>query len=170
MDTERLNQTDAELGDGGKAGYRHRQHTLKTSVVPGAIFAFIALIAALIDPWAAISPLALGVVLFVRGALWSRMRTEVTRTHVHATFSPVGPSRTIDRSRIISAERARNPWWSSLGGPVLIRSKAAGLRGWGYEVWGLDAVEVVYTDDGGAKKMIRIGTDDAAGFEAAINA
>ena len=53
---------------------------------------------------------------------------------------------------------------------MLIRSKAAGLRGWGYEVWGLDAVEVVYTDDGGAKKMIRIGTDDAAGFEAAINA
>ena len=40
----------------------------------------------------------------------------------------------------------------------------------GYEVWGVDAVEVVYTDDGGAKKMIRIGTDDAAGFEAAINA
>lgn len=39
-----------------------------------------------------------------------------------------------------------------------------------YEVWGLEAIGVRYVDDPGTERMIRIGTDDADGLDAALKA
>ena len=152
------------------ARYRHRQRTIKTILIPIAFFGVIALLVlALWGPGAA-TPVALGALIAVRDSLWATMDTEVTDRHLRAAFRPLGPARTIPLDGIISHQRARNLWWYGLGGPGLIYGLFSDRGGWCYEVWGLDAVEVRYRNDRGRERMIRIGTDDADGLDAAIAA
>ena len=69
------------------------------------------------------------------------------------------PERRIDLAGVVAARTMRNRWWYGLG----IRKIP---RGWMYNVWGLDAVELEL--DSGS--VFRIGTVDAARLLAAIEA
>ena len=50
----------------------------------------------------------------------------------------------------------------------LIYGLLSDQRGWCYEVWALDAIEVHYRNDRGREQMIRIGTNDADGLDDAL--
>lgn len=105
--------------------------------------------------WAAVAAfvLALGALL-----VWfSRLEVTVDASHVQATFGLGKPSRTIPLVEIVGAERVRNRWWYGFG----VRR---GPHGWMYNVWGLDAVEVIRVDG----TRFRIGTDDPDALAAAI--
>lgn len=67
--------------------------------------------------------------------------------------------RTIPLGRIQTAARVRNRWWYGWG----IRLTP---HGWLWNVAGLDAVELRFTEGG----VFRIGTDDPEGLEAALEA
>ncbi len=149
--------------------YRHRQRSTRKILVPLGFFWVIALLVLVpADPRIAAAPFALGAVVAVRAAVWCTMDTEITGRHLRAAFRPFGPARTIPLEGIISFTRARNPWYYGLGGPGAIYGLLSDRRGWCYEVWGLDAIEVHYRDDLGREQIIRIGTDDADGLDAAL--
>ena len=78
---------------------------------------------------------------------------------VAARFRFGWPERRIDLDRVVAVCIVRNRWWYGLG----IRKIP---RGWMYNVWGLDAVELEL--DSGS--VFRIGTVDAARLLAAIEA
>lgn len=99
--------------------------------------------------------LVLGLVLTV---IFRRLSVKVDDTRVEAAFGNGWPKKIIDRSTVTAVKPVRNKWWYGLG----IRKVP---RGWMYNVWGLDAVELEL-DSG---KVFRIGTDDPEGLAAALS-
>ena len=110
-----------------------------------------------LDAWAWVAVagfvLALGVLL-----VWfSRLEVTVDDSRVQAAFGLGRPSRTIPLTEVVGAERVRNRWWYGFG----VRRAP---QGWMYNVWGLDAVDVIRADG----TRFRIGTDDPDALTAAI--
>lgn len=104
-------------------------------------------------------PAALGVamVLTLVFAGSSALRVTVTPTELQLRWRLGWPLRLFDRSEIQRAEAVRNKWWYGWG----IRRVPSG---WMWNVWGLDAVEILLTNG----KRFRIGTDDPDGLTAAL--
>lgn len=90
------------------------------------------------------------------------LRTSVDRKEVRVGWTWGWPARRIPLKAIESHEQVRNKWWHGWG----IRLIPGGML---YSVQGLDAVEIRYRDPKKRKdRMLRIGTDDAAGLVEAI--
>jgi hypothetical protein len=87
----------------------------------------------------------------------TRLTTTVSASEISLEFRLGWPSKTIDRAAIVGAAIHRNIWIAGWG----IRKVT---RGWMWNVWGLDAVELEL-DSG---RVFRIGTDDPAGLLAAL--
>lgn len=130
--------------------YRHSQ-------VAGlflAVFAAAALVGtvgAFIGGDVVIGALALAFFVLIAAVLagFSRLDVTVTTGQVKAAFGLGWPRRVIDLTTVRAVRTVRNKWWYGWG----IRKIP---RGWMYNVWGLDAVELEL--DGG--KVFRIGTDE----------
>ncbi len=103
--------------------------------------------------------------LFARAPFLS-MLTGCTRETLTIQYWLGWPRRTIPMERVRAAREVKNPSWSARGGAHRIWSD--GL--WSYSVWGVDAIEVTYTDDRGEEAALRVGTDDVKGLLAAIEA
>jgi hypothetical protein len=143
-------------------GVPYRQ--TQTSLLP--IFTSIALLIAAVlavalvgDPligWivAALLVLAAAVVVAL-----SRLTVTVEGGQFAATFRFRWPERRIDLGGVVAARTVRNRWWYGLG----IRKIP---RGWMYNVWGLDAVELDLESGG----VFRVGIADADRLLAAIEA
>jgi hypothetical protein len=87
----------------------------------------------------------------------ARLTTRVTLTTVKLAWRLGWPSKTIDRAGIVATTAHRNSWIAGWG----IRKVS---RGWMWNVWGLDAVELEL--EGGS--VFRIGTDDQSGLLTAL--
>lgn len=87
----------------------------------------------------------------------SRLTVIVENGRVSAAFRFGWPERRIDLDGVAVARIVRNRWWYGLG----IRKIP---RGWMYNVWGLDAVELELD----SSHVFRIGTTDADRLLAAI--
>ncbi len=83
-------------------------------------------------------------IVFVAG----RLTVEIDEQHVRIWYGWGWPRRDIDRTAITRVEQVRGRWFWGWG----IRLTP---RGWLWNVWGLDAVELTFTDG----KRFRIGTD-----------
>lgn len=92
-------------------------------------------------------------------ALFGRLTVSVDQQFVRVAFGIGLIARQIPLSTIRSCEPVRNRWWYGWG----IRMTP---RGWLWNVSGLSAVELTYTDGG----HFLIGTDDPDGLCAAIRA
>ena len=88
----------------------------------------------------------------------TRLRVVVTPSIVELTWRLGWPTKTIDRSSIVSAKYHRNAWWIGWG----IRKVA---RGWMWNVRGLDSVQLELDDS----RVFRIGTDDPTALLAALS-
>ncbi len=88
----------------------------------------------------------------------SRLEVTVTTDRVTATFGFGWPRKAIELRDVTRVRQVRNRWWHGFG----IRKIPVG---WMYNVWGLDAIEVV--DSTG--KAFRIGTDDPANLLAVLS-
>ena len=106
--------------------------------------------------WIVAGLLVLAAVLVV--AL-SRLTVTVEDGQVAATFRFGWPERRIDLDGVVAARTVRNRWWYGLG----IRKIP---RGWMYNVWGLDAVEL----DLDSGHVFRIGTAEADRLLAVVEA
>ncbi len=92
--------------------------------------------------------------------MWfSRLEVRVDGEAVHVVFGAGRPRRTFPLHTVSQATPVRNKWWYGFG----IRRAP---QGWMYNAWGLDAVELLLTDD----TRFRIGTNDVEGLRAAIAA
>jgi hypothetical protein len=90
-------------------------------------------------------------------AVSARLTVAIDQRNVTASFGFGWPKRVIDLSGVTEVRTVRNKWWYGFG----IRKMQ---RGWMYNVWGLDAVELVFADG----KTFRIGTDQPDVLAAAI--
>jgi len=88
---------------------------------------------------------------------FSRLEVTVDDGNVTAAFGLGKPHRVIPVVTIASAAVVRNRWWYGWG----VRRAPSG---WLYNVWGLDAVEIV--TDGGSS--FRVGTDEPEELAAVI--
>lgn len=100
----------------------------------------------------------IAVVFIVPLLLFHSLQVQVTATAVHLAFGVGLISKTIPLDQISSSDPVRNRWYYGFG----IRYT---FMGWMWNVSGLDAVEVTYTNG----KRFRIGTDDPQGLAAAIS-
>ena len=102
-------------------------------------------------------------ILFWSGLLYlvllnfSRLRCTVTPSSVELGWRLGWPTKAIDRGSIVAMAPRRNAWYAGWG----VRKVS---RGWMWNVWGLDAVELEL-DSG---RVFRIGTDDVDGLLAAL--
>jgi hypothetical protein len=140
--------------------YVHLQQRFLLPVIVALFFVLLlALIAA--DDTVPRSVVAMAAVFMVFilavAAHFSRMKVTVTSDTISAAFGSGWPRRTIYRSAIVSHTPVRNRWWYGWG----LRWIPGGML---WNVWGLDAVELVL-DDG---RRFRIGTDDPEGLDAAL--
>jgi hypothetical protein len=92
------------------------------------------------------------------GLLFMSLTVIVDPSFVKLSFGVGLIRRTIPMARIESALPVRNSWWYGLG----IRLTP---HGWMWNIQGLNAVELTYTDGG----RFRIGTPDPEGLSSAIN-
>lgn len=81
----------------------------------------------------------------------------VTSSQVELAYSTGWPRKQIERSSIVSATPLRIPWWYGLG---ISRTP----KGWMWSIWGLEAVEVTFSDG----RCFLIGTDDPEGLADAL--
>ncbi len=84
-----------------------------------------------------------------RGFLVIPLKVTVAGGQVRAAFGWGWPHRTIDLVDVVNARQVRNTWIYGWG----IRKIR---RGWMYNIWGLDAVELELSSG----KVFRIGTND----------
>lgn len=142
--------------------YVHRQAaTPLISAVVGAMVLTFVVVSLAAGASAALVGVAIpAAVVAVVVSMFGSMTTEVVDGHVRAVWAFGWPARVIPAAHISRHEVVRNRWWYGLG----LRWFPGGML---YSVWGLDAVEVVYTD-GNRQRTIRIGTDDPHGLAAAI--
>jgi hypothetical protein len=139
--------------------YSHTQIGKVAAIVIawGVIVVFI--IAATAEEGGAIA-LAIGLFFALLAALavvFSRLTIIVAAGVVKAAFGWGWPRRTVEVPRIAGFRRVRNKWYYGWG----IR-KIPG--GWMFNVWGLDAVEVVLHSG----KKFRLGTDEPDELIAAL--
>lgn len=138
------------------------QHSQRTSVWLGgfAVLEIVVLVAMIVAdvPLATLIIFLAAISLLVLVlALFSRLRVEVDAQEVRAIFGSGWPRRAVALGDIQSASVVRNKWWYGWG----IRFIG---RGWLWNVWGLDAVELMLANG----KRFRIGTDDPEGLRAAL--
>lgn len=134
--------------------YRHTQVS-RFTLVGGLVAGGMAVLwsVRLWDP----APLPAVVILGIALALFSTLTVTVDRETVTVAFGPGVIRRRIPLDRIREARVVRTPWYYGWG----IRLTP---RGWLWNVWGLEGVEVEFQDG----HHFRIGTDDAQGLAAAV--
>ncbi|GMQ92639.1 MAG: hypothetical protein BMS9Abin12_0116 [Acidimicrobiia bacterium] len=101
------------------------------------------------DPIVGYVILASMVAIVVLTLWFSRLEVKVSSGVVTALFGFGKPNRVIQLSDVTAARQVRNRWIQGWG----VRKIS---RGWMYNVWGLDAVELELTDG----TVFRIGTDE----------
>ena len=89
--------------------------------------------------------------------MFNRLTVTVGEGVVSAAFGWGWPKRTIELREVTAFRQVRNRWWYGWG----LRKIP---RGWMYNVWGLDAVEL----DLNTGKKFRIGTDEPGDLLAAL--
>jgi hypothetical protein len=107
--------------------------------------------------------LGLGFMIFIVGIVavtfwFSRLVVTVADGKVSAAFGLGKPHRVIQLSDITDVRQVRNSWIQGWG----VRKIS---HGWMYNVWGLDAVELVMLSG----KVFRIGTDEPERLHASIS-
>lgn len=127
-------------------------------VIAALLVLTIVLVMAADEVWALVGALTMLFVAVVIVAL-STLTVDVGPTTVTATYRFGWPERRTEYADVVSVVRVRNAWWVGLG----IRKVS---RGWMYNVWGLDAVQLDLADG----RVFRIGTADPEGLRAAIEA
>ncbi len=103
--------------------------------------------------------LAVVVMVFTLGLVlvFSRLTVTVSDDTVTAAFGYGKPSRQVELGEVTEARMVRNHWYLGFG----VRKIP---KGWMYNVWGLDAVELQLRDG----RVFRIGTNDPEGLQAAV--
>ncbi len=102
-----------------------------------------------------------GLVAVVVGAVvlaFNRLTVTVAEGRVEAAFAWGWPRRSVELRDVVAIRRVRNRWWYGWG----IRKIP---RGWMFNVWGLDAVELEF----GSGKVFRIGSDEPDDLLAALS-
>jgi hypothetical protein len=113
-------------------------------VVLGAVVSDDAVSTTMVAAVAALMAAILGVVLY-----FSRLTVSVDGARVVAAFGYGWPRRVFDAADITAVRPVKNKWWYGFG----IRRLS---RGWMYNVWGLDGVELELSSG----TVFRIGTDE----------
>jgi hypothetical protein len=92
-------------------------------------------------------------ILFMIAVAWLffRLKTEIYSDHIRLSFGIGVISKNIELNRVKSVERVRNKWYYGWG----IRFIG---KGWLWNIWGLDAVELTFNDK---KSVFRIGSQEA---------
>ena len=140
-------------------GYRAVQRSpIALPVIGSLLVLTIVLVAVADEVWALVGALTMLFVAVVVVAL-STLTVDVGPTAVIATFRFGWPERRTGYADVVSVRAVRNAWWVGLG----IRKVR---RGWMYNVWGLDAVQLDLAEG----RVFRIGTADPDGLLAAIEA
>ncbi len=99
----------------------------------------------------------LATLFFLIVLVFGSLKIRVEETSVQLSFGIGLIRRSIPMDRIVSADPVRNRWWYGFG----IRLTP---RGWLWNIQGLDAVELTYTNG----EHFRIGTADPEGLAGAI--
>lgn len=145
--------------------YRHVQwgwswllYLVFAIVMGGVMLASVVAAGDTSDPaWVIALTVALLIALFFTVLWFSRLEVTVDEETVTAAFGTGKPHRVHRLDEISAVRRERNQWWYGWG----VRKVP---RGWMYNVWGLDAVEIELPED----KVFRIGTNDAGTVEAVL--
>ena len=140
--------------------YRHTQWGY-TAIPTFLFFAIIIPVTAADDEASTLftaAMIAFTVVLLAIVLLFSRLEVTVNNRRIVTAFGFGRPHREIDLKDVTAVRQVRNTWIQGWG----IRKIS---RGWMYNVWGLDAVEV----DLPSEKVFRIGTNDPENLLAAIS-
>ena len=140
--------------------YRHTQTGILGPIVAGTLVVIvIAVITGAAPPLGqSLLLVAFAVVMTLVLLAFNRLTVTVDDEAVTATFGWGWPRRRIDLADIDTAAAVRNSWWYGYG----IRLTP---RGWMFNVWGLDAVEIRMTDG----RAFRIGTDEPGDLVAALD-
>lgn len=136
--------------------YRHTQVARPSRVIFGILAAML-LGLAITTPAAALVSLPVLALLAFIGLTFTSITTVVTdRTFVHH-FGLGFWRKTHALDDIVSAEPVRNRWWYGWGMRLT-------PRGWLYNTWGLDAVEIRLAEG----RTFRVGTDEPRALADAI--
>lgn len=141
--------------------YRHTQSAFWPWTVALAGVVALAVLLVVTDDLAGSSLAMLVVVTAVVavGFLFARLTVAVEPTEIVVEFGAGWPRRRIPRADVVSAHAVRNRWWLGWGVRLIPRGSM-------YNVWGLDAVELVLRSG----KVFRIGTDEPDVLLAAVTA
>ncbi|MEZ5176142.1 MAG: hypothetical protein R2823_08050 [Acidimicrobiia bacterium] len=137
--------------------YRHAQVTVIPSVLTFALLASVQIIVAVAGAfvwWTLIFSIAILLLVMHFG----RLVVTIGSGEIAAAFGSGWPVERIAFDEVIEARVVRNHWLEGFG----IRKVR---RGWMYNVWGLDAVEL----ERSSGKVFRIGTDEPDMLKAAID-
>lgn len=130
--------------------YEHTQTSPGIRILPIVLLAAFVITAMITQRGVVLVPTAAFVVLI--GAILavsSRLTVTVSADEVRAAFGLGLPRRTIPLADITSAQPIRNRWYHGWGIRLV-------PKGWMFNVWGLDAVELELTSG----RRFRIGTDE----------
>ena len=151
--------SDGEGGAPDVGEYDHTQSTfLGLVILVGILVVFVPILFA--DEASTAFKVAMGVALgiaMVAVVLFSRLRVRVAGGRLVTSFGWGWPKRTIELDMVIAARFVRNKWWYGLG----IRKVP---RGWMFNVWGLDAVELEFESG----RVFRGGTNEPDALLASI--
>jgi hypothetical protein len=125
-------------------------------VIGSLLVLTIVLVAVADEVWALVGGLTMLFLAVVVVAL-STLTVDVGPDAVTATFRYGWPRRRVSYADVVAMRAVRNAWWVGLG----IRKVS---RGWMYNVWGLDAVQLDLADG----RVFRIGTAEPDGLLAAL--
>lgn len=142
-------------------GYHRTQKGFLT--IPTAVLFGVVAVAMLKDSGGTSATPVVTSVVFMAAVLaivlmFSYLRVTVDNGEVVAAFGFGRPRRVIKLAEIADARQVRNRWFNGWG----IRKVR---RGWMFNVWGLDAVELELSSG----KVFRIGTDDPEGLLRALS-
>ncbi|MEM9042807.1 MAG: hypothetical protein AAGD33_23220 [Actinomycetota bacterium] len=151
------------------SAYSHRQASLWPNlilVVPSVIGLVVTLtLTATGDLSAgAVVPFVVLLVVGLIRATFITLETEVSGGELRLRFRPLGPTKVIQLDAITSHEVVRLPWYAGYGGLEWLTPR----RAWLWSSSGRSALEVRHRTHRGRVTRTYIGTDDAAGLDAAI--
>ena len=139
--------------------YAHAQQTgfglTVLAILEAAVV--VAMVVAGAPTSALIGVFAVFALVVVIAAIFSRLTIEVDDSEVRATFGRGWPRKAVPLADANLVRRVRNRWWYGFG----IRKVP---RGWMWNVWGLDAVELELSNG----KVLRLGTDEPDTLLAAL--
>ncbi len=140
--------------------YRHTQTGYTAVLVTILLFVALLIVVLAVDdePAVVIGVGALVVFLTAVIAVFNRLTTTVGAGLVQVAFGWGWPRRRIEVREITGFSRVRNKWYYGWG----IRLVPGG---WMYNVWGLDAVELVLASG----RRFRIGSDEPDDLMAALS-